>query len=50
MRQSFNDVTMKYNTAIQTFPGNIFAGMFGFKERPLFDANEGAEIAPSVTF
>ena len=50
MRQSFNDVTMKYNNAIQTFPGNIFAGMFGFKERPLFDANEGAEVAPTVTF
>ena len=50
MRQSFNDVTMKYNNAIQTFPGNIFAGIFGFKQRPLFDANEGAEVAPSVTF
>ena len=50
MRQSFNDVTMKYNTAIETFPGNIFAGMFGFKQRPLFDANEGAEVAPTVTF
>ena len=50
MRQSFNDVTMKYNTAIETFPGNIFAGMFGFKQRPLFDANEGAEVAPKVTF
>ena len=50
MRQSFNDVTMKYNNAIQTFPGNIFASMFGFKERPLFDANEGAEVAPTVTF
>ena len=50
MRQSFNDVTMKYNTAIQTFPGNIFAGMFGFKERPLFDAAEGANVVPSVSF
>ena len=50
MRQSFNDVTMKYNNAIQTFPGNIFAGMFGFKERPLFDAAQGAEAAPTVTF
>ena len=50
MRQSFNDVTMKYNTAIQTFPRNIFAGMFGFKERPLFDAAEGANVVPSVSF
>ncbi len=33
MRQSFNDTVMKYNTAIQTFPAVLFAGMFGFKER-----------------
>ena len=50
MRQSFNDTVMKYNTAIQTFPAVLFAGMFGFKERPSFDAQTGAEFAPKVTF
>ena len=50
MRQSFNDTVMKYNTAIQTFPAVLFAGMFGFKERPSFDAQTGAEVAPKVTF
>ena len=30
MRQSYNDTVMKYNTAIQTFPAVLFAGMMGF--------------------
>ena len=33
MRQSFNDTVMKYNTAIQTFPAVLIAGMMGFKQR-----------------
>ena len=32
-RQSYNDCVLNYNNAIQTFPGNIFAGVFQFKER-----------------
>ena len=50
MRQSFNDTVMKYNTAIQTFPAVLFAGMMGFKERPSFAAEESASTAPKVTF
>lgn len=50
MRQSFNDTVMKYNTAIQTFPAVLFAGVMGFKERPSFTAEEGASSAPKVTF
>ncbi len=50
MRQSYNDTVMKYNTAIQTFPAVIFAGMMGFKERESFDAAAGAEMAPKVQF
>ena len=50
MRQSFNDTVMKYNTAIQTFPAVLFAGVMGFKERPSFAAEEGASAAPKVTF
>lgn len=50
MRQSYNDVVMKYNNALQTFPGNIFAGMFGFQARPSFDAASGAEVVPKVQF
>lgn len=50
MRQSFNDTVMKYNTAIQTFPGVLIANMMEFKERASFDAETGAEVAPRVTF
>ena len=50
MRQSFNDTVMKYNTAIQTFPAVLFAGVMGFKERPSFTAEESASVAPRVTF
>jgi LemA protein len=35
-RQFFNDMVMQFNTKIQTFPGNIFAGMFGFKVKDYF--------------
>lgn len=50
MRQSFNDVVMKYNNAIQQFPGNIFAGIFNFKTRDMFDAAPGSDVAPKVSF
>ncbi|MHB8841975.1 MAG: LemA family protein, partial [Candidatus Aquicultor sp.] len=37
-RQFNNDSVYQYDTAIQSFPGNILAGMFGFKERQYFEA------------
>ena len=49
-RNRYNDAATGYNTAIKTFPGNVFAGMFGFKERRLFEATAGAENAPNVDF
>ena len=50
MRQSYNDTVMKFNTAIQTFPAVLFAGMMGFKQRDSFDADAGADVAPKVQF
>lgn len=50
MRQSYNDTVMTFNNAIQTFPGMLIAGPFGFKARELFDAAESAAAAPSVKF
>jgi LemA protein len=50
MRQSYNDTVMTYNNAIQTFPGNLIAGMFGFKEKAGFSAAAEAATAPSVNF
>lgn len=50
MRQSYNDTVLNYNNAIQTFPGNILAGMFNFTKRDGFDANAAAAGAPVVSF
>lgn len=50
MRQSYNDTVMTFNNAIQTFPGVLIAGPFGFKACELFDAAESAAAAPSVKF
>jgi LemA protein len=49
-RRNFNETATKYNTEIKKFPMVIFAGMFGFKERPYFEAETGAEKAPEVKF
>ena len=50
MRQSYNDCVMMYNNAIQTFPGVLVAGMFGFTRRESFDADASARTAPQVSF
>ncbi|MFH1474181.1 MAG: LemA family protein [Candidatus Aenigmatarchaeota archaeon] len=47
-RMRFNDRVRQYNTAVLTFPSNMFANMFGFSQRPYFESQEGAEIAPVV--
>lgn len=49
-RQKFNDTTREYNTYVKRFPQTLFAGMFGFEERPYFEADKGAETAPKVEF
>ncbi len=46
-RRFYNGTVRSYNTAIQQFPGNIFASMFGFGKREFFDIDEkGAEGQP----
>jgi LemA protein len=49
-RRKFNDVARSYNTYIKSFPQNFMAGMFGFQAKPYFEASEGSEKAPKVTF
>lgn len=49
-RRKFNETAQLYNTVIKSFPTVIFAGWFGFKERPYFAAQEGADVAPTVEF
>ncbi len=45
-RQFYNDMVMKLNTRIQTFPGNIFARIFNFKIRDYFEIEEAAAREP----
>lgn len=49
-RRDFNAAAQDYNTSRRRFPRNIIAGIFGFKEKPYFDAAPGAEVAPTVQF
>ncbi len=42
-RQAFNDSVMAYNTARETFPAVVFAGMFGFSAAELFQIESPAE-------
>lgn len=49
-RDRYNEVVREYNATIRSFPKNIMAGMFGFEQRPYFEATDGAEVAPEVKF
>ena len=49
-RQEYNAAATEYNRAIRTFPGAFFAGMFGFEKVDLFEAKEGADEVPEVSF
>jgi LemA protein len=43
-----NDRVRRYRELITTFPGVVVARPFGFRDRPMFDADGGAARAPSV--
>lgn len=52
-RRFFNSATKELNNAVQTFPSNILAGMFGFQTEPMFDLGAGrakAEETPKLNF
>ena len=49
-RKRYNDVVRTYNIAIRSFPGNLFAGMFGFHSVAFFEAPAQAKAAPQVKF
>jgi LemA protein len=47
-RQHYNATVLDYNNGIQTFPNNVFAGMFGFGKRDFFEAEPEAAEVPKV--
>jgi LemA protein len=49
-RMRYNEKVQAYNTLRRSFPSNVTAGLFGFKEHALFDAPKEAESVPRVNF
>jgi LemA protein len=49
-RMRYNERVQDYNTSRRQFPSNVTAGIFGFKEYPLFNAPPEAERVPRVNF
>ena len=53
VRRYFNSATKELNNAVETFPSNLIAGMFGFKKEMMFDLGEQRatlEEAPKIKF
>jgi LemA protein len=49
-RMRYNERVQEYNTLRRQFPSNITAGVFGFREYPVFNAPPEAERVPRVDF
>ena len=49
-RMRFNRSAQEYNTSIRRFPANMIAGIFGHEQKAYFEAVDGAEQAPEVSF
>lgn len=49
-RMRYNEAVKTYNQAIKSFPANLLAGMYGFKEAAFFDAPKEAKEAVKVKF
>lgn len=49
-RKDYNAAVGVYNLQVKTFPNNIFAGFFGFKEKAYYQADPGSEKNPDIKF
>lgn len=49
-RQDYNKSVNGYNLQVKTFPNNLFAGIFNFKEKQYYKADVGSEKAPEIQF
>lgn len=49
-RQDYNSTVQAFNRNVRTFPGNMIAGIFGFEEKPYFEADESSQEVPEVNF
>jgi LemA protein len=49
-RKDYNDIVKTYNTKIKSFPTSLIANLFGFAEAEYFQAAEGTDTVPTVSF
>lgn len=49
-RKDYNAAVQGYNLKVKTFPNNIFAGIFGYHEKPFYKSDPGSEKVPDVNF
>jgi len=49
-RQVYNDTVLTYDNALETVPTSIIAGIFNFRPREYFQADEGDRAVPQVSF
>lgn len=49
-RRKFNETVQDYNSYIRSFPRNFIAGWFDFEKKGYFEAEAGAQKAPTVQF
>ena len=49
-RRDYMEAVQRYNTEIRTFPGRLWAMVYGAEPKANFSASAGAEQAPKVSF
>ena len=49
-RQAYNDTVLSYDNALQTVPTSVIAGIFHFRARAYFEADDAARDVPQVQF
>jgi len=49
-RRKYNESAKMMNTKIKKLPGKLYNSFFGFEEKGYFEAKEGTEEAPDISF
>ena len=49
-RRDYNDAVKDYNNLVKTFPNNLTASLFNFKEKSYFEVNNSDKEVPNVSF
>ena len=49
-RKYYNGTVRSFNDTVEMFPGNLFAKIFGYKSKPMFEANETERKNVKVDF